>query len=162
MRHGSRSIPSCTAQNDSGAFCDRPSLPGAPFPICIKHAAKIMAFLNDVVPAAIEDRMIVAAEAMRQDRHARTERQRRAPDVFVVYYLQVGEAIKIGYTANLPTRLRTYPPHAKLLTYEPGGPALEAQRHKEFAEDLTAGREWFAPSDRLLAHIAEIKAARAA
>ena len=162
MRHGSRSIPSCTAQRESGAFCDQPSLPGAPFPICLKHAAKIMAFLNDMKPDALEDRMVVAAEAIRQNRASRAERERRAPDVYVVYYLQVGDAIKIGYTGNLPKRLRAYPPNAKLLAYEPGGPALEAQRHQQFAGDLTAGKEWFTPSDRLLSHIAEIKGERAA
>lgn len=162
MRHGSRSIPSCTAQRDSGAFCDLPSLPGAPFPICLKHAAKLMAFLDDLRPEAMADRMIVAARAMTQAREGQEERLRRGPDVYVVYYLEVGDAIKIGYTSNLSNRLRDYPPNSKLLAYEPGGPSLEGQRHREFAADLTAGREWFRPSDRLLAHIASINAARAA
>lgn len=162
MNHGSRAIPSCTAQKDSGAFCDQPSLPGAPFPICLEHAAKIMAFLNEMTPSALEDRVAAMGQAVRQDRIGATERRRRAPDVYVVYYLQVGDVIKIGYTANLPTRLRSYPPNSRLLAYESGGPSLEAQRHMEFAEDLVAGREWFTPSARLLAHIASIKAVRAA
>jgi hypothetical protein len=162
MRHGSRAIPSCTAQKDSGAFCDRPSLPGAPFPICLKHAAQIVEFLDDVAPRDRDDRMIVAWRSLEQQRAGETERRRRAPDVYVVYYLQVGDMVKIGYTSNLPTRMRTYPPNSRLLAYESGGPALEAERHSEFAEELSAGREWFTPSDRLLAHISNIKAARAA
>jgi hypothetical protein len=152
----------CTAVRSTGRFCDQPSLPGAPFPICVKHAARIMAFLNDVTPRTVGHQVVVAAEAIRQNRAVVAERHRRAPDVYVVYYLQVGDAIKIGYTANLPTRLRTYPPNAKLLAYESGGQRLEARRHRQFAEDLAAGREWFRPSERLLAHIDSIKAARAA
>lgn len=157
MRHGSRAIPSCTAQKDSGAFCDKPSLPDAPFPICLKHAARLMAFLDDAMPRDHDDRLIVAWRSLEQQRHSKAERKRLSPAVDVVYYVQVGEHIKIGYSSNLPSRMRAYPPTSRLLAYEMGGVGLEAQRHQQFAADLVAGREWFAPSPALLAHIRALK-----
>ncbi|MFD4457683.1 GIY-YIG nuclease family protein [Nocardia sp. NPDC058480] len=78
----------------------------------------------------------------------------------IVYYLQFGDRIKIGTTINLQRRLGEIP-HDRVLAIEPGGRALERQRHKEFAEERLTG-EWFEPSQRLLAHIKKLRmAARA-
>lgn len=162
MRHGSRAIPTCTAQRDSGAFCDKPSLPDAPFPICVKHASQVLRYLNSYAPGSMDDRIILAVRMMEQDRAKQTERKRISNDFDVVYYVQVGGHIKIGYTSRLMERLRAYPPTSRLLAYEPGGKLVESQRHQQFADDLDAGREWFRPSEQLLAHINRIKAAHAA
>jgi hypothetical protein len=47
----------------------------------------------------------------------------------------------------------SYPPFAKLLAVEPGGPDKEAERLAQFAEYLASGNEWFTPGPRLMAHI---------
>lgn len=73
-----------------------------------------------------------------------------------VYYLLVGERVKIGFSGTLHQRLRTYPPGSKLLAVEPGTKQLERQRHRQFGEYLVAGREWFEPSDELLAHTRDL------
>lgn len=162
MAHFSRAIPRCTAQKSDGSFCDRPSLPDAPFPICIKHAGLLLRYLNNYTPATQDDRIILAVRMMEQHREQETERKRINPPIETVYYVQVGNRIKIGYTTSLANRVRAYPPGSRLLAYEPGGLALEAQRHAQFGADLDAGREWFRPSEPLLAHIEQIKAAQAA
>lgn len=84
----------------------------------------------------------------------------------VVYYVRLGEYIKIGTTVNLAKRLNAlqadHDPDALLAT-EPGDRQVEAQRHGQFYEDrVFHNRELFRPSERLLEHIAALKAAHAA
>lgn len=73
----------------------------------------------------------------------------------VVYYVRHKGYIKIGYSQNLAYRLQSlnYVPWRDVLAVEFGGRDLERQRHQEFAGDLAEGREWFHPSDALMAHI---------
>lgn len=81
------------------------------------------------------------------------------PDVQpVVYFIQAGELIKIGTTANLTGRLGQIatgsPERLKILLVVAGGRTEEKQAHALFAEERVRG-EWFRPSERLLAFIAE-------
>lgn len=73
-----------------------------------------------------------------------------------VYYLRVGDQIKIGFSGDVRRRLRSYPPGSELLALEPGDKKLERRRHNEFAEWLVAGREWFEPSAELLQHTQDL------
>jgi hypothetical protein len=74
----------------------------------------------------------------------------------LVYYLQVGDQIKIGFSGDIRRRMRAYPPGSKLLAVEPGTKKLERQRHGEFYEWLVAGREWFEPSAELIQHTRDL------
>lgn len=69
----------------------------------------------------------------------------------------MGPHIKIGYTANIRSRMGQYVT-GKLLAVEPGGATLETQRHRQFAGSRSAGREWFAPTPELMELIAAIRA----
>lgn len=75
-----------------------------------------------------------------------------------VYYLLVGDLVKIGFTANLAKRLKAYPPHARLLAVEPGPKSLEKQRHRELRNSLRQSNEWFVRSDEVTAQIAAVVA----
>lgn len=157
----SRAIPSCTAQRPSGAFCDYESLPDAPFPICLKHASMVLRYLNDRTPHPddLMGRVLLAARDFEHGAKRPIERAgKMAPPALpaVVYYLQVGELVKIGYTANLMQRMDTYPPDSKLLAVEPGGKDVERDRHRQFHHALGLGREWFVPDDELLEHITRV------
>jgi hypothetical protein len=79
-----------------------------------------------------------------------------------VYYVRVGDLIKIGVTRNLKLRLNSYPPGSKLLAVEPGGEAKEAERHRQFRHLLAARNEWFRPGADLMLHIAYVRDAQAA
>lgn len=95
-------------------------------------------------------------EVKKQDARLLVYRQKVAPDADGwVYYIRINGRIKIGYTANLRQRSRHYPPGSELLAAEPGTRDLERRRHQQFSRDLAQGREWFAESDRLAAHISE-------
>jgi len=101
--------------------------------------------------------------ARRRDTKAREENKLRAHREAVdpnstgyVYYMRINGRIKIGYTANLRQRSRNYPPGTELLAVEPGTRELEKRRHDQFVRSLAQGREWFAESDDLIAHIAGV------
>jgi hypothetical protein len=76
----------------------------------------------------------------------------------VVYYVRIGDYIKIGFSTRLRNRLASLRAD-ELLAVEPGGPEMERQRHKEFAsERIDLRRENFRPSERLEAHIEAVRA----
>jgi hypothetical protein len=154
----------CTALTHRGNFCDYESLPDAPFPICIKHASLLLRYLNSHMPAPddMTGRIILSARAFEQASKGPVQRAKPddaklpPPPTAVIYYLQVGKLVKIGYTANLMQRMDNYPPDSKLLAVEPGGKGLERQRHGQFHHALGRAREWFTPDDELLGHIARV------
>lgn len=74
----------------------------------------------------------------------------------VVYYMRVGNRVKIGTTANLGMRLRTINPE-ELMATEPGGPGHERHRHAEFRALRTNG-EWFRLESPLTEHIEKLRA----
>ena len=73
-----------------------------------------------------------------------------------VYYIRMGDHIKIGYSIDVAQRMRAYPPNAELLAAHPGTELLEKQIHQKFREHLARGREWFHPADEVMAHIASV------
>lgn len=83
----------------------------------------------------------------------------RQPTESVVYYMRVGNRVKIGYTTNMKFRLAAVMPE-ELLATEPGGAMLEDVRHRQFA-DLRTSREWFKLEGRLAEHITKLQEAAA-
>lgn len=148
----------CTAQREDGSFCDGQTLPDAPFPICVRHAAQVYEFLRGSFDAAINDeerRMHIVVDVLgkRQEINKHLDSAANA----VVYYGQIGDHIKIGTTTNLKSRMVAYPPNRRLLATEPGYEDVEAARHREFADLLDMGREWFTPGARLINHINNLR-----
>lgn len=74
----------------------------------------------------------------------------------VVYYMRIGDRVKIGTSTNLRTRLEAINPE-ELLALERGGVGIERIRHQEFAALRTHG-EWFRLEGLLLAHIEKLRA----
>lgn len=161
--------PGC--HDDMKPFLHRPS--GAVLRLrvgilCLAHA-------DAVADAVLEDRLMSAdfmhhevnhaafdAKRRKDDQRQRAE-SRTAQDVAFkgdqpgfVYYVQVGDRLKIGYSADVRRRLRSYPPGSVLLAVEPGSPELERQRHQQFAGSLLDGREWFRPDGVILKQVTAI------
>ena len=72
-----------------------------------------------------------------------------------VYYVRCGYLIKIGTSANLPSRFQSVRPN-EVLALEPGGQELETAMHRQF-KSLRAGGDYFHPGPALQAHIAELR-----
>lgn len=76
-----------------------------------------------------------------------------------VYYVAIGDHVKIGYTSRLRQRLSALRVGVDdLLAVEIGGHEQEQLRHKQF-DDARVSRRWenFRRSDDLMAHIAELR-----
>lgn len=147
----------CTIQGDGGRFCDGNRAPDMPFAICASHALRLYRRMREMLEEVqgkhhehpdLYDAMV---QQVVDQNHARDN----AP-LHRVYYVRVGNLIKIGTTGNLRQRLNAYPPGSELLASEPGGTDLEARRHRQFRHLLAARNEWFRPGGDLMDHIAAL------
>lgn len=161
-------IPRCTVQTRKGNFCDGVAKEDLPFPICGHHALKLYRHMADELrwhegEGGLPRLMHLAFQQVDEDRereHKRiTSTRVHAP---VVYYVLIGDVMKIGTSTNLRARMLTYPPHRRLLATEPGGRDVEAQRHREYSHLLTAGREWFRFEQDLAEWVQGLRAKRKA
>lgn len=136
--------------------CDGVMRDDSPLPTCDACGWKI----------AQEFRLEIQAEAAKaQSEHLRKVVAKRreiladgSPDGWV-YYVQIEDYIKIGFTIQLRQRmrgLRVSPD--RLLAAEPGPPSLERERHAEFAAERIHRRENFRPTERLMVHIEAVRA----
>lgn len=149
----------CTVQRRNGDFCDAPSAEDVPFPICGRHAAELYRYVAETIGDLVRDPYFRIFNALEEvDRRQAKEEQRHSGGKPVVYYVQVGEFIKIGFTRGLARRMQVYPPNKRLLATEPGDYGLESRRHSQFAGLLAHGREWFRPDAKLIAHINALRA----
>lgn len=138
----------CTNIDEQGNDCRRPAEDGAPVSLCRVHLVLAAQFIID----------------MKRSRDAARPAPTRAYIKYgrpqVVYYLRLGNRIKIGTSTNLLSRLQSIP-HDELLAVEPGSNARERARHAQFAQLRTAG-EWFRDHPTLRKHIAQVRAAHGA
>lgn len=157
QKYRATSSTHCTTQLASGRFCDAVSVEGPPFPICSRHAAQLYSWMHGMVTevrgnhheypelhnAVVQDVADAAYAKANTKRHQ-------------VYYVRVGELIKVGTTGQLRQRLSSYPPTSELLAVEPGGEELESRRHAQFRHLLAHRKEWFHPGTDLMDHIAAL------
>lgn len=148
----------CTAQRRDGKFCSRESLPEAPFPICLHHAAEVIEYVSKVASDRVGEQVDNPLDLFRM-----FDTLLGAPNIPLpprpvdghVYYLELDGLIKIGYSSELRRRVRSYPPTSKFLAAEPGDQTLEKRRHGQFAHLRHGGvkSEWFREDPELREHI---------
>lgn len=96
------------------------------------------------------------ANREQQERHGRRQAALKAQEQ--VYYVRIGDRIKIGFTNNVRVRMGALRvPVTSLLATEPGGRELERARHLEFAGLRDGRREDFWPHARLMRHIDQVR-----
>lgn len=83
-----------------------------------------------------------------------------SPAAEVVYYMRIGNRVKIGWSTSLASRLASINPE-ELMATEPGDRELEKLRHQQFRALRTHG-EWFRMEPPLLDHIRQVKGRSAA
>lgn len=91
------------------------------------------------------------------ERIREADRRDRSTEAGTIYYLRVGDLIKIGYSSDFEQRLKHYPPNTELLAQHPGTRKTERQMHHKFLHRLSSGREWFTPCQEIDQHIAAVK-----
>jgi hypothetical protein len=143
-------IGSCAIEGCAGRA--EPNL--STFPICAWHFRKVVKKQDAERYAKEKDQQ----EKLRI-RSAELDAQRDAwlREREQVYYIRtIDNVIKIGFTAHLLNRMKSYRlPLTHLLATEPGGRATERARHEQFAEYRYGRlREDFKDAPELMAHIA--------
>ncbi len=74
----------------------------------------------------------------------------------VVYYMRIGNRVKIGTSGNLVGRLEAINPE-QLMAVERGDYRVEGERHRQFAR-LRVHGEWFRLEGELVDHIEAVRA----
>lgn len=131
-------------------------------PLCPEHAAIVWKTFDERTTEAhkqvIRGEHREAAAAIRSaEAEARAEKRFASNRPGSIYYLRVGDRVKIGFTADLYQRMMQYPPNSELLATHPGTPAMEKRIHQDFTRHLADGREWFHPNTELSEHIAGVQ-----
>lgn len=148
----------CTIELPSGEFCAARVWPESRQSICRSHAVDIYMTLRgihqDIVAGAGGELYLRDEQRDAElDAAAKTAQERS-----VVYYVRIGDAIKIGYSSNLKQRISSLRARrSDVLAVEPGARKLEAQRHLKFASLRRGKREDFEPSFALIQHIDAVR-----
>lgn len=132
-------------------------------PLCREHAFEIVGKLDRLYRDKTTEEKIIDAYRRVEKEDARAKREAamrklagtREPGF--LYYIRMDDLIKIGYAKDVTQRMRAYPPSAELLAMHPGTKQLEREMHDQFHAFLRRGREWFAPHEQVMAHIATVR-----
>lgn len=144
----------CTAQMSDASTCGKPSVDDVGFPICEYHVLRAYRWVTFHLENLAADKLFQLTYGIeRIDAERAAQDEKMIDREHVVYYVQIGEHIKIGYTSRLKARMKTYPITRRLLAVEAGGLSIEKQRHNQFKQYLDQGNEWFKPGPELLVHI---------
>lgn len=148
----------CPIANRHGEPCGAPSIEDMAFAICEVHAIRVFRYMSALMESLSDDPLF-RAKIFLEDAEQQRARERRqlAERDEVVYYVQIGDHIKIGYTSVLRQRMNAYPATRRLLATEPGTYQDEQARHQQFRHHLAAGNEWFHPGQDLIKHINELR-----
>lgn len=157
----------CTIQRGDGSFCDSPTHPDAPFPICSHHARKAYEFgislmagsRSETKPSVTTLALEASWPRIRLTPRAQALLPKPPTDGPGVYFLALDGLIKIGASATVRARAMHYPPSSKILALVRSNDAfaLEKKLHSKFSHLREAGREWFTPGDDLLTFIREFR-----
>ncbi|GHG15093.1 hypothetical protein GCM10017667_55730 [Streptomyces filamentosus] len=128
----------------------------------------LMVHRFELAGVEIDERAVeIAAKYMRWERARRAEqsaaqtaeleRQRAMPDTREcwVYFIRIGQLVKIGMTTNLARRFTSLRPN-EVLAIQPGGLDDETALHSQFAS-MRAGGEYFHPGPALQDHIRKLR-----
>jgi uncharacterized DUF497 family protein len=110
--------------------------------LCNGHLAGHEQRIEEIKSAAVEEASFVSYQDQEREvirDHTREQRERREIVVdrarergtVVVYYIRIGDYIKIGTTADLAQRMSVLQPD-EILATEPGYLEIEKKRHEQF------------------------------
>jgi hypothetical protein len=132
--------------------CDEPSVDES-VPLCqLHHLAAWRTFEKMALWPLQEVRRAILDRPPSAPRPAPDRPNRET--VGLVYFLRLGNRVKIGFTRNIGSRLAVLP-HDEVLGVAVGGFADEKRCHDAFAHLRTTG-EWFKAEPDLLAFIADV------
>jgi hypothetical protein len=130
--------------------CERDVVDGSPVRLCGHHLREVYEFAQDLVSSrwdgAVREYVTDLQDTFKPPRSV-TKRPRPG----FVYFIRLGDRIKIGYTENVKQRLSQLP-HEEVLGVVPGTMDDEQGWHKLLADYRTVG-EWFRAEPDVLAAV---------
>jgi hypothetical protein len=137
-----------------GVLCDTHAVDVA---VAVTQHQRDMRRMAEFFEQQTTERAVRAAKWRAEEERYEAEKARvRQDQEGFVYYIQIGERLKIGYSVDVKQRMRAYPPGSRLLAVEPGDRAIERRRHQQFVGSLTDGREWFRPTPDIMELVQEL------
>lgn len=122
--------------------------------VCSRHGVQIWAHVETV-----RDKSGFRDEVKRQRDRMERQAEENARAVAAtrahgwIYFIELDEKIKVGWTSDLEQRMRAYPPHAKFILKYPGSRADERDLHRTLKLSRVAGREWYARTPQVLEYM---------
>lgn len=161
----------CVALRRGGFACFEKPVVVKPVGLCLKHLTMLVTnerpeFQRAVQNAAVmlsarhDQAMQEAQQALEKTARERERRERvnriAAEIRSLVYYIRIGEYIKIGTSIRPKARIASYGV-GELLAVEPGDRKIEEERLRQFAHLRAARREYFKPAEELMKHIKAVR-----
>lgn len=149
-------VPGCMSQTTKRLSCD------VEFPICSSHAAAVWEsieldderyrddFITDAIEAMVARRDVIRAEraAAQAAAEAAEDAEWKASlrDDLVegdIYFIRLGDLVKVGWSSQLHKRLKSYGASAELLAHYPAFRSDETHLHQQLKPSRAKGREWY-------------------
>lgn len=146
-------MSTCTNVDERGDECTREAFEGSPVSLCRIHLIVAAHFVKEMGGLGAAE-VLMPEKVIEVDRQPRAHLKHGRPQC--VYYIKLGNRVKIGTTTNLPKRLEALP-FDTLLAIEPGGNPREHARHQQFAA-LRVNGEWFKADGVLMDHARQMRA----
>lgn len=148
----------CIVTSPAGRPCAKLAYNNVPVALCFDHAFSVYMSISSSVGMNLRN----IHEAMERDAKGETDKDAARREAYAeqaqVYYIRIGDHIKIGFTQNLLERISGLRVDASdVLAAEPGGRAKERERHLQFADIRIGKRENFERTADLLTHIAKVR-----
>ena len=133
-------------------------------PVCYHHGAVIWETLARYY---VNDPKFAEAIADVHDLRAARSAQRKADSKAAhlantqdgdIYFVKVGELVKVGWTRDLAKRLKAYGASAEFLYSYPASRDDETNLHRQLRPALAKGREWYTDGDVIAHFINEARA----
>jgi hypothetical protein len=149
---------SCLAISAEGIACTKTAYRGAPFALCFNHAFMVYLSIHGEISSNLkrihDDMAFAEMGPTLHDVAAKAAYEEQSQ----VYYVRIGDYIKIGFTRNMSERLKSLRVEASdLMATEPGGRDKERERHEQFADIRRGRKENFERTPELLTHIAKVR-----
>jgi hypothetical protein len=149
-------LTTCVMVDEKGRDCRHRRAEDAPLPLCLNHLRDAYLFFADYL-ASVRDRTEDQEADFSKAGDLETPFTGIPESVSIVYYVRIGNHIKIGMTRNLHERMGALQPD-EILAIEEGGRDKEMARHQQFTwSKAPKGAEYFYPTDDLMRHIDELR-----
>lgn len=126
--------------------------------MCQEHALQVWATVQEMIdPATLRN---IAYDRITPHEEKHPELYEPIPiseSAGVVYFVRIGDLIKVGFSSDVHRRMDAYPPDAELLAYHSGSFADEQRLHKLLTVHRAKRREWYHPTPEVMKAVEEAK-----